>query len=48
MTLELDDRDMMVIRFVLFINREIIFKTIFWIARTQNQVLYKAFLWKLL
>ena len=39
MALELDDRDMMVIRFLLFCKREIIFENIFWIFLTRNQVL---------
>ena len=38
MALELDDRDMMMIRFLSFCKRKIIFETIFWIAGTQNQV----------
>ena len=35
-----EDRDNVVIHFLLFCKREIIFETIFWIARTQNQVLF--------
>ena len=38
MALELDDRDMMVIRFLLFCKREIIFDTNVWIAGTRNKV----------
>ena len=34
----LEDRDKVVIHFLLFCKREIIFETIFWTARTQNQV----------
>ena len=48
MALELDYEDMMMIRFLLFRKREIIFKTIFWIAGTWNQVPDKAFPWKIL
>ena len=46
--LELDDRDKIVIRFLVFRKREIIFETIFWIAGTQNQVPDRAFPWKFL
>ena len=38
MALELDDRDKLVIHFLLFCEREIIFQTIFWMAATRNQV----------
>ena len=38
MVLDLDDGDTMVIRFLLFCKREIIFETIVWIAGTRNQV----------
>ena len=48
MTLELDDRDKMVICFLLFCKREIIFETIFWIAGTQNKVPDRVFPWKFL
>ena len=34
MTLELDDRDMAVIRFILFCKREIIFEIIYWTTGT--------------
>ena len=34
MALELDDRDKLVIHFLLFCKREIIFQTIFWMAAT--------------
>ena len=44
MALELDDRDIMVIRFLLFCKREITFETVFWIAGTRNQVADRAFL----
>ena len=39
MTLELDARDMMMTRFLIFCKREIVFETIFWIAGTQNHVI---------
>ena len=45
---ELDDRDKVVIRFVLFCKREIIFETIFWISGTKNQGPDKVFPWKFL
>ena len=48
MAWELDDRDKVVIRFVLFCKREIIFETIFWISGTQNQVPDRGFPWKFL
>ena len=48
MTLELDDRDKMVICFLLFCKREIIFETIFWIAGTQNEVPDRVFPWEFL
>ena len=48
MTLELDDRDKMVIFFLLFCKREIIFETIFWIAGTQNEVPGRVFPWEFL
>ena len=48
MALELDDRDMMVIRFLLFCKSKIISETIFCIAEIRNQVLDKAFPWKFL
>ena len=38
MAWQLGDRDKVVICFLLFCKREIIFETIFWIAGTQNQV----------
>ena len=38
MAWQLDDRDKVVIRFLLFWKKEIIFEIIFWIAATQNQV----------
>ena len=44
MALELDDWDMVVIRFLLFCKREIIFDTILWIAGSRNQVRDGAFL----
>ena len=43
MALELDYGNMMVIRFLLFCKREIIFETIFWISGTQNEVPDRAF-----
>ena len=43
MALELDDRDMMVILFLLFCKRKIVSETIFWIAGTRNQVPDRAF-----
>ena len=42
------DRDMTLIRFLLFCKREIIFETIFWIAGASNQVSDRAFPWKFL
>ena len=48
MAWELDDRDKVVIRFVLFCKREIIFETIFWISGTQNQVPDRVFPWEFL
>ena len=48
MALELDDRDIMLIRFLLFYKREIIFEAIFWIAADRNQVPDKNFPWKFL
>ena len=48
MALELDDRDMIVIRFLLFCKREIIFETIFWVVGTLKQVFDRAFRWKFL
>ena len=48
MALELDDRDKLVIHFLLFCKREIIFQTIFWMAATRNQVPDRAFSWKFL
>ena len=46
MSFELNDRDMMMIHFLLFCKRETIFETIFWIAVTLNHVLDSAFPWK--
>ena len=46
--LELDDKDMKGICFLLFYKRYIIFEIIFWIAGTQNQVPDGIFPWKLL
>ena len=46
MALELVDRDKVVIRFLIFCKKEIIFETIFWIAGTQNQVPNRVFPWK--
>ena len=43
MALELGDRDKVLIRFLVFCKREIIFETIFWIAEIQNQVLDRVF-----
>ena len=43
MGLELDDREVMVIRFLLFCKGEIIFQTIFWLAVIQSQVLDRVF-----
>ena len=40
--LEFYDRYMMVIRFLLFCKRDIIFLTIIWIAVSRNQVLGEA------
>ena len=37
MALKLDGGDRMVIRFILFCKREIIFETIFWLAGTRNK-----------
>ena len=48
MVLELDNRDVMVLRFLLFCGREIILETVFWIAVTRNQVPDRAFPWKFL
>ena len=46
MPLELDDRDLTVIRFLYFVKMtEIIFETIFWIVVTRNQILDRAFPW---
>ena len=43
MALELDDRGTMVIRFLLFCKREIIFETTSWIEGTRNHVPHRAF-----
>ena len=43
MTLELDEKDELMIRFLLFCKREIIFETISWIVLTRNQVLHYSF-----
>ena len=43
MAWELDDRDKVVIGFLIFCKRQIIFKTIFWIAGNQNQVPDRVF-----
>ena len=43
MALELDDRYAMVIRFLLFCKREMIFETTFWIAGARNHVPHRAF-----
>ena len=48
MALELNDKDIKVIFFLLFFKREIIFETIFWILVTQTQVLDRDFPWKFL
>ena len=48
MALELDDRDMVVIRFLSFYKKEIISKTISQIAGTRNRVPDRVFPWKLL
>ena len=48
MHLELDDKDMMVIRYLLFYKRNIVFEIIFWIPGTRNQVPDRIFPWKLL
>ena len=45
---ELDDRHVMVIRFLLFCKREIIFETIFWVVGTRKQVFDRPFRWKFL
>ena len=46
MALELDDKDMMVIRFLITLLKKDNFEIIFWIAVTRNQILNRAFPWK--
>ena len=45
MVLESDNKDKMVISFLLFYKRDIISQTIFWIGEAPNQVLDRAFTW---
>ena len=48
MALELDERDKMVIRFLLFCKIATVFEIIFWIVGIQNQVPDRVFPWKFL
>ena len=48
MAFELNGRDVILLRLLLFCKTEVTFETIFWIAVTHNQVLDRTFPWKFL